>query len=97
MLKMYYLKLSSLDLNTKLPFKDLKKCDLYSEDKITKNSYKSLIREYEPLSLVHYHICEMDGCSNYTFVYLMKNKSKVIDMFRMFVTEIENKFSRKKM
>nr|GEZ64076.1 retrotransposon-related protein [Tanacetum cinerariifolium] len=37
----------------------------------------------------------IDDCSDYTFVYLMKNKSDALDMFKVFVAEIENQFSRK--
>ena len=67
--------------------------------------------EAEPLDLIHSYICEFDGtltrngkryfitfiydCSDYTYVYLMKNKSEAFDMFKLFVTEIENQFNKK--
>ena len=68
-------------------------------------------KETEPLDLVHSDICELDGtltrngkryfitfiddCSDFTFVYLMKNKSEALDMFKLFVAEIENQYNRK--
>ena len=45
--------------------------------------------------LQRYFIIFIDDCSNYSFVYLMKNKSEAIDMFKIFITEIENQFNRK--
>ena len=73
--------------------------------------HKSVFRESKPLDLIHSDICELDGtltrngkryfitfiddCSNYTFVYLMKNKSEAFDMFKVFLTEIENQFRKK--
>jgi hypothetical protein len=66
------------------------KCQFCSQAKITKGSHKFVIRKTEPFELVHSKICELDGnltkngqryfitfiydCSDYTFVYLMKNK-----------------------
>ena len=90
---------------------EFEKCEFCSQAKITKNSHKSVIRESEPLDLIHSDICELDGtltrngkryfitfiddCSDFTFVYLMKNKSDALDMFKLFVTEIENQFNKK--
>ena len=90
---------------------DFEKCEYCSQAKITRTSHKSVIREYEPLDLIHSDICEfdrvltrngkryfitfIDDCSNYCFVYLMKNKSEAIDMFKIFLTEVENQFNRK--
>lgn len=87
------------------------KCEFCSQAKITKTPHKSLTRETEPLELIHSDICEFDGaltrngkryfitfiddCSNYSFVYLMRNKSEAIDMFKIFISEIENQFNRK--
>jgi len=83
--------LSSLGLIPKLSLNDFEKCDFCSQAKITKQSHKSVLRESEPLNLIHSDICELDGtltrngkryfitfiddCSDYTFVYLMKNNT----------------------
>ena len=98
--------MSSLGLIPKLSLNDFEKCDFCSQAKITKQSHKSVLRESEPLNLIHSDICELDStltrngkryfitfiddCSDYTFVYLMKNKNDALDMFKEFVTEIEN-------
>ena len=101
----------NLGLIPKINVNDSIKCEFYSQAKITKTSHKSIIRESDPLDLIHSDICELDGtltrnskryfitfiddCSDYTYVYLMKNKSEALDMFKLYVTEIENQFSKK--
>ena len=103
--------MSSLGLIPKLPLKDFEKCESYSQAKITKTPHKSVIRVSEPLDLIHSDICEFEGiltrngkryfitfiddCSNFSYVYLLKNKSEAIDMFKIFLSEIENQFNRK--
>jgi hypothetical protein len=103
--------LCHLGLIPKLNLNEVNKCEFCSQAKITKSSHKSVIRESEPMDLIHSDICELDGtltrnnkryfitfiddCSDYTFVYLMKNKSEAFDVFKMFVNEIENQFSMK--
>ncbi|CAJ2634277.1 unnamed protein product [Trifolium pratense] len=105
------LNISNLGLIPKLSFNDIEKCEFCSQAKITKSKHKSVIRESEPMDLIHSDICELDGtmtrnnkryfitfiddCSDYTFVYLMKNKSDAFDMFKIFVKEIENQFNTK--
>ena len=42
-----------------------------------------------------YFITFIDDCSDFTFIYLLKNKSDVFDMFKVFVTEIENQFNKR--
>lgn len=37
-----------------------------------------------------YFIIFIDDCFDYSFVYLMKNKSKILDMFKSFVIKIKN-------
>ena len=103
--------MSSLGLIPKLPLKDFEKCESCSQAKITKTPHKSVIRVSEPLDLIHSDICEFEGiltrngkryfitfiddCSNFSYVYLLKNKSEAIDMFKIFLSEIENQFNRK--
>lgn len=76
-----------------------------------RTSHKSVLRETELLELIHSDICEfisviprngkqyfitfIDDCSNYCFVYLMKNKSKALNMFKLYITKVENQFNRK--
>ena len=65
----------------------------------------------EPLELIHSDLCEFDGiltrnskryvitfiddCSNYTFSYLLKNKSDAFDILKVYITEIENQFNKR--
>ena len=75
-------------------------------NRITKTLHKSVTRVAEPLELIHSNLCEfddtltknskryvitfIDGRSNYTFIYLLKNKNDAFDMFKLYITEIEN-------
>ena len=103
--------MSKLGFIPDMSLNDFEKCEFCSQAKITKIPHKSVNRVSEPLDLIHSDICEFDGvltrngkryfitfiddCSNYSFVYLTKNKSEAIDMFKIFITEIENQFNRK--
>lgn len=98
-------------MNVSFSLNEFEKCQFCSQAKITKGFHKFVIRETEPFELVHSNICELDGnltkngqryfitfiydCSDYTFVYLMKNKSDALDMFKFFVKEIENQFNNR--
>ena len=42
-----------------------------------------------------YVITFIDDCSDYTFIYLLKNKNDVLDMFKVFTIEIENRFNKR--
>ena len=70
-----------------------------------------MIRVSKPFNLIHSYICEfeetltsnekryfiifIDDCSNFSYVYLLKNESEVIDMFKIFLKEVENQFNLK--
>ena len=98
--------MSRLNLIPKLSLHDFEKCVCCSQAKIIKTLHKSVTRIIEPLELIYSDLCEFDGtltrnskryvitfiddCSDFTFMYLLKNKSDVLDMFKVFVTKIEN-------
>ena len=42
-----------------------------------------------------YFITFIDDCSDYNFVYLMRNKNEAFIMFKLFLNEVENQFNRK--
>ena len=42
-----------------------------------------------------YVISFIDDCFDYTFIYLLKNKSDVLDVFKVFVTKLENQFNKR--
>ena len=103
--------MSNLGLIPKLSLNDFEKCEFCSQGKITKSPQKLVDRVSEPLDFIHSDICELDGtltrnghpyfitfiddCSDFTCVYLMKNKSESFNMFKLFVTDFENQISRK--
>ena len=103
--------MSRLNLIPKLSLHDFEKCTRCSQVKITKISHKSVTRVTEPLDLVHSSLCEfddtlprngkryvitfIDDSSNYTFIYLLENKSDAFDMFKVFITEIINPFNKR--
>ena len=98
--------MSNLGLIPALSLNDFEKCKFCSQAKITKTPHKSVEKVSEPLELIHSDICELDrvltrngkryfitfidDCSDFTFVYLMKNKNEAFDMFTLFLTEIKN-------
>ena len=102
--------MSRLNLIPKLTLHDLEKCACCSSTKKTKTSHKSVARVTKRLELIHYDLCEfddtltrntkryvitfIDDCSNYNFIYLIKNKGDVFDIFKVFVTEIEIQFNK---
>ena len=90
----------------KLSMHEFEKCACCSQAKITKTSHKFATRPTERLELIHsdlwefasmltrnskrYVITFINDCSDFTFIYLIRNKNDVFDMFRVFVTEVEN-------
>lgn len=102
--------MSALGLIPKLPVENIGQCEICSQAKITKKSHKFVKRETEHLDLVHSDLCKFEGTltrnghryfmtfiddySNFTYVYLLRNKSEAIVMFIQFVTEVENQFGR---
>ncbi|KAL0545202.1 hypothetical protein IC582_020351 [Cucumis melo] len=102
---------SWLNLTPKLSLHDFEKCACCSQTKITKTSHKSVTRVTEPLELIHSDLCDFDDTltrnskryvitfiddrSDYTSIDLLKNKSDAYDMFKVFVTEIENQFNKR--
>ncbi|KAL4025369.1 hypothetical protein IC575_013758 [Cucumis melo] len=103
--------MSRLNLIPKLSLHDFEKCACCSRTKITKTSHKFVTRVTEPLELIHFDLCEfddtltrnskryvvtfIDDCSDYTFIYLLKNKSDAYEMFKVFVIEVENPFNKR--
>ena len=86
--------MSSLGLIPTLSLNNFEKCKFCSQAKSTKAPYKSVERVSKPLDLIHSDICELDGvlkkngkcyfitfiddCSDFTFVYLMKTKMRLL-------------------
>ncbi|KAL0556336.1 hypothetical protein IC582_004849 [Cucumis melo] len=92
--------MSRLNLIPKLSLHDFEKCACCNQAKITKTSHKSVTRVTEPLELIHSDLCEFDGtltrnCSDYTFIFKQINKSDAYEIFKVFVTEIENQFNKR--
>ena len=102
--------MSRLNLIPKLSMHEFEKCACCSQAKVTKTLHKSVARVTEPLELIHFDLCEFDGtlttnskkyviniddCSDYIFIYLLKNKCDTFDMFKVYVTKIENQFNER--
>ena len=91
--------MSSLGLIPRLS-KYFEKCETCSLAKITKRSYKSVVRNTELLELIHSDLCEFEGIltrggnryiitfiddiSKHTTIYLLKNKSDAFEKFQDF-------------
>ena len=79
--------------------------------KQTKHTKKGATRSNELLKIVHTDICGplsvpcftgekyfitfIDDLSRYGYVYLMHEKSQAIDIFEMFITEVERQLDKK--
>ena len=101
--------MSRLNMIPKLYLHEFEKCACCNQAKITKASYKSIITVIESIELIHFDLCEFDGmlnsrryfitfiddCSEFTFIYFLKNKSDAFDMFKAFVIEVENLFNKR--
>ena len=53
--------MSNLGFILKLSSNHFEKCVFCSQSKITKKSHKLVVKESEPLDLIHFDICEFDG------------------------------------
>ncbi|KAL2253467.1 UNVERIFIED_CONTAM: Retrovirus-related Pol polyprotein from transposon TNT 1-94 [Sesamum indicum] len=87
------------------------KCQICVEAKQVRKPYQSIERDSEILDLVHTDICEFNGvltrdhkryfitfiddCSRYCYVFLMKNKDKVLEKFILFKNEAETQTGKK--
>ena len=91
--------MSNLGLIPRLS-KDFEKCETFSQAKITKRPYKSVVRNTELLELIHSNLCEfeailtcrrnryiitfIDDFSKYTIIYFLRNKSDAFGKFQDF-------------
>lgn len=74
---------SSSGLISKLSLNDFERCKFYSQGKIIKCSRISIIREYEPVDLIFYDICKLDGSltrnlKKYNLSYLLMNIMNIL-------------------
>ena len=79
--------------------------------KQTKHTKKGATKSNELLEIIHTDICGplsipcfteekyfitfIDDLSRYGYVYLMHEKSQAIDIFKMFITEVERQLDKK--
>ena len=87
------------------------KCETYVDAKLTRSSFQSVERHTEPLDLIHSDICDLKliqtrGCNKYfitfvddntkyCYVYLLKTKAEVIEIFVFYKNEVENQLNKK--
>ena len=94
-----------------LDFTDFHVCANCIKGKQTKHTKKGASRSNEFLEIIHTDICGpffvpcftgekyfitfIDDLSRYGYVYLMHEKSQAIDIFKMFLTEVERQLDKK--
>ncbi|RVW37000.1 Retrovirus-related Pol polyprotein from transposon TNT 1-94 [Vitis vinifera] len=94
-----------------LDFTDFHVCVDCIKGKQTKHTKKGATRSNELLEIIHTDICGplsvpcftgdkyfitfIDDLSRYGYVYLMHEKSQAIDIFEMFITEVERQLDKK--
>ena len=94
-----------------LDFTDFNVCVDCIKGKQTKHTKKGVTRSNELLEIIHTYICGplsvpcftrekyfitfIDDLSRYGYVYLMHEKSQAIDIFEMFITEVERQLDKK--
>ena len=99
-------RLSNLDLLPKFDFDYNHKCEICGESKMTRPPFNCVDCITEPLDLIHNDICDLkfvqtrggkkhfitfvDDCTRYSYVYLLRNKDEVIEMFKLYKNEVEN-------
>ena len=92
-------------------FTNHEKCEVYVESKLTRNSFKLVEREADPLELIHTDICDLkfvqtrggkkyfitfiDDCTRYCYVYLLRSKDEALDVFKQYQTEVENQLGKR--
>jgi len=107
---MYVMKLQRLGL-INMHDKQIKKCEICVESKLTKKSSPSIQRETKLLGFIHsdlvdlkqtmtrggksYFVTFIDYYSRYTKVYLIRHKDEAFDMFLSYKVELENQLNRK--
>ncbi|KAL4591583.1 hypothetical protein LXL04_004552 [Taraxacum kok-saghyz] len=93
-----------------LNFSDFEKCVKCMKGKMTKENKKGSTRSSGLLELIHTDICGpfpmgisghksfitfIDDHSRYMYLYLIKEKSESLEMFKTFKAEVENQLDRK--
>ena len=87
------------------------KCETCVEAKLTRTSFQSTERSYNPLDLIHSDVCDLqsipsrggnkyfitfvDDSTKFCHVYLLKSKDEAFDKFVLYKNEIENQLNKK--
>jgi len=104
-------RISNLDLFPRFHIHQKHKCEIYMEAKLIKAPLYSIDKSIEPLDLIHidiydlkfvqtrggkkYFITSINDCIKYYYVYLLKSKDEVLEMFKHFKREVGNQLSKK--
>ena len=89
---------------------EIHKCEICIEAKFAKSLFHSIDRNTEPLRLIHSDLCDLkfaptrdekkyfitfiDDCTRYCYVYPLNSKNKVMNMFIIYKTEVENQLNK---
>ncbi|XXG46721.1 hypothetical protein AAC387_Pa02g1495 [Persea americana] len=104
-------RLVNMECLPKCSFDSNIKCETCVEAKLTRTSFQSIERTYEPLQLIHSDICDLkfvqtkggkkyfltfsDDCIRYCYVYLLRSKDEALEMFKHYKNEVENQLDKK--
>ena len=105
-------RLSSMSLILNFTIVKGSKCHSCVQSKQPRKPHKATEeRNLEPLELIHYDLCEMNGvltkggkryfmtliddASRFCYVYLLQTKDEALDYFKIYKTEVENQLERK--
>ena len=99
-------KLVNLNYLPKFEFDPNHKCEVCVEAKMTKKYFQNILRNSEPLNLIHNDICDfkfiqtradkkyfitfIDDSTKYCHMYLLRSKDEVLDAFKVYKNEVEN-------
>ena len=101
----------SLGLLPKCSMNHTSKCEICTESKYARHSYKSVEKSNTVLGLIHSDLCDfkstptrggknyyisfIDDCSKFCYVYLINSKDEALNMFKIYKAEVENQLDKR--
>ena len=90
--------------------KEFEKCEICVQSKMIKRHFHNVERPSNLFDLIHSDLCELNGmltrggnrynltfiddCSRFTYVFLLQNKRKTFNAFKVYKAEVENQLSK---
>ncbi|TQE08632.1 hypothetical protein C1H46_005724 [Malus baccata] len=101
----------NLGMLPKCSMNKVSKCEICTESKYARHSYKSVEKSNEILGLIYSDLCDfkstptrggknyyisfIDDCRKYCYVYLIHSKDEALNMFKTFKAEAENQLDKR--